>query len=99
MVVEESGKGNYIIVLDDVFDFKRAEEFRNCYESIDSEKCKLVSVDFSHTRYMDSSALGLLINIKTFFKSSSISVKIISVNEQIRNIFTISRFDQHFIIE
>lgn len=99
MLVEKQNNSHYAIVLDDVFDFKRVEEFRNCYEGIDLELCENISVDFTHTRYMDSSALGMLLNIKSFFKDAGISVKIVSVNEQIRKILIISRFDQRFVIE
>lgn len=99
MNVEESGNGNFSIVLDDVFDFKRVEEFRRCYEGIDGQKAQSISIDFTRTRYMDSSALGMLLNVKSYFKTSKASVKITSVNEQIKKILTISRFDQRFVIE
>ncbi len=99
MLVEDGKNGDYSIVLDDVFDFKRVEEFRSCYEGIDLEQCKNVNIDFTYTRYMDSSALGMLLNVKSFFKDTSASIKIVSVNEQIRKILTISRFDQRFVIE
>lgn len=99
MMVEERENGKFIIVLDDVFDFKRVEEFRACYEGVSLDASKEVSIDFTHTRYMDSSALGMLLNVKNYFKPSNATIKIISVNEQIRKILTISRFDQRFVIE
>ena len=99
MMVEERENGRFIVILDDVFDFKRVEDFRAAYEGIGLDASKEVSIDFTHTRYMDSSALGMLLNVKTYFKASGTVVKIISVNEQIRKILTISRFDQRFIIE
>lgn len=99
MMVEQAEGGSYAIVLDDVFDFKRVEDFRGCYEKIPLDACKDVSIDFTHTRYMDSSALGMLLNVKKHFQGASVPVKITSVNEQIRKILTISRFDQRFVIE
>ena len=99
MRVESSNPGSYAILLDDVFDFKRVEEFRGAYESVELNGCKEVSIDFSSTRYMDSSALGMLLNIKKYFKPTNAQVKIVSANEQIRKILSISRFDQRFIIE
>lgn len=99
MNVEEKGSGQFSIVLDDVFDFKRVEEFRRCYECIDGSAAQSIAIDFTRTRYMDSSALGMLLNVKSYFKGSSAGVKIVSVNEQIRKILTISRFDQRFVIE
>ncbi|HEY7774427.1 MAG TPA: STAS domain-containing protein [Marinagarivorans sp.] len=99
MKVENRGNEKFVVLLEDVFDFKRVEDFRVAYQTIPLDKCKEVSIDFSHTRYIDSSALGMLLNVKAYFKASGAVVKIISVNEQIRKILTISRFDQRFIIE
>lgn len=99
MMVEQGANGNFAIVLDDVFDFKRVEDFRACYEKIPLTQCQSVSVDFTNTRYMDSSALGMLLNVKKHFQGANVPVKITSVNEQIGKILTISRFDQRFVIE
>ena len=99
MKVESRGDKKFVVLLEDVFDFKRVEDFRAAYEAIPLDNCKEVCIDFSHTRYIDSSALGMLLNIKRYFKVSGAVVKIISANEQIRKILTISRFDQRFIIE
>lgn len=99
MVLENAKNGIYSVVLDDVFDFKRVEDFRKCYEQIDMKNCNTVCIDFTHTRYMDSSALGMLLNVKNYFKPINAAVKIVSVNDQIRKILTISRFDQRFVIE
>jgi HptB-dependent secretion and biofilm anti anti-sigma factor len=86
------------ILLDEVFDFKKAEEFRQCYEKIPTDKCKNVTINFTHTRYMDSSGLGMLLNVQSYFKSFSIPVRILGANEQIKKIFSISRFDMRFTI-
>ena len=99
MMLEQAADDNFVIVLDDVFDFKRVEDFRGCYEKIPMTQCRGVSIDFTHTRYMDSSALGMLLNVKKHFQGANVPVKITSVNEQIRKILTISRFDQRFMIE
>ena len=97
--IETLGNRNVAIILDDVFDFKRIDEFRACYESIDAKSVDNISIDFKRTRYMDSSALGMLLNLKSHFKNTDVSIKIISINEQIRKILTISHFDQRFVIE
>ncbi len=97
--VEAVGDRDVAIILDDVFDFKRIDEFRVCYESIDANAVDNISIDFKRTRYMDSSALGMLLNVKSHFKNTGVKIKIISINEQIRKILTISHFDQRFVIE
>ncbi len=99
MKVDDRGEGHLAVVLDEVFDFKKVELFRKSYEQIDSAKARSVSIDFSNTKYMDSSALGMLLNIQHYFKDKSVTIKIANPNEQIRKIMSISRFDQKFVIE
>lgn len=99
MRVEAKAEGEIYITLDEVFDFKKVEEFRRCYEQVDTSKVKDVAINFSFTRYMDSSALGMLLNVQSHFKTKSIGVRIINVNDQIKKILAISRFDQRFSIQ
>ncbi len=99
MHVEPKGEGEVFITLDEVFDFKKVEEFRRCYEQVDTQKIKNVAVNFAYTRYMDSSALGMLLNVQSHFKAKQIPVRIVNVNDQIKKILAISRFDQRFSIQ
>lgn len=96
--VESKGASEKIIFLGERFDFGVVEQFRKSYETIGQTKNFLVSVDFSRTRYMDSSALGMLINAKTYLNKGESKIKIINVNDKIRKIFTISRFEKKFEI-
>lgn len=86
------------IVLGERFDFESVGPFRSCYESLESVKNKTVAIDFRNTRYIDSSALGMLINAKSYFSDKGIKVKLINANDQIKKIFSISRFDKKFEI-
>ncbi len=99
MKVEVREQGEVIVVLDEVFDFKKVDAFRKSYEQIDPKSAKVISIDFGHTKYMDSSALGMLLNVQHYFKESCIPIKIKNPNDQIRKIMSISRFDQKFAIE
>ncbi len=96
--VEKSENEAMAIVLDERFDFESVGPFRQCYESLGDSKCKLVVIDFRDARYIDSSALGMLINARSFFDNLGAKVKLINTNEQIRKIFSISRFDKKFDI-
>jgi len=89
----------WVISLGERFDFGSVSEFRRCYESVPVGICKLVTIDFSGTRYMDSSALGMLINSKKHINSDSCKIRLTNCNDQIRKIFSISRFDKKFDIE
>ncbi|MBX2858341.1 MAG: STAS domain-containing protein [Cellvibrionaceae bacterium] len=87
------------IVLAERFDFGEVDRFRRCYESVKVPKGKSVKIDFKNTRYIDSSALGMLINAKDYLGGSEVKIKLVNANEQIKKIFSISRFDMKFDIE
>ena len=89
----------FTILLGDTFDFNCVEDFRRAYEDVDQAECKSFIVDFRNTHYMDSSALGMLINMDRFWQDRGASIRIVNPNQQLRKIFTISRFDKKFDIE
>ncbi|WP_045860481.1 STAS domain-containing protein [Teredinibacter purpureus] len=96
--VANSSGGDAIITLDERFDFGAVDQFRKSYESLKGLSKKTLVIDFSGTRYMDSSALGMLINARSFFNGDDVKIKIINTNDQIKKIFSISRFDTKFDI-
>jgi HptB-dependent secretion and biofilm anti anti-sigma factor len=98
MRVEKKSADEVQIMLDEVFDFKKAEEFRLAYESIACAGVKVVTINFVAARYMDSSGLGMLLNVQVFFKDKNILIVLANPNDQIRKIFTISNFDRRFTI-
>lgn len=98
MKVEKKSSDEVQIVLDEVFDFKKAEEFRLAYEGVVCAGVKIVTINFSSARYMDSSGLGMLLNVQSYFKDRNIVVALANPNEQIRKIFSISNFDRRFTI-
>jgi len=91
--------GQYEISLDETFDFNCVEEFRKAYETADQGRVKAFIIDFRRTHYMDSSALGMLINMQKFWLERCSDIRIINTNPQVRKIFAISRFDKKFTIE
>lgn len=98
MKVEKKSMEEVQIMLDEVFDFKKAEEFRLLYEGVACAGVKVVTVNFAAARYMDSSGLGMLLNVQSYFKDKKIVVTLANPNEQIRKIFSISNFDRRFTI-
>ncbi|MEY4590183.1 MAG: hypothetical protein RL497_2259 [Pseudomonadota bacterium] len=98
MKVEKKSVDEAHILLDEVFDFKKAEEFRLAYESVNCVGVKVVTIDFIATRYMDSSGLGMLLNVQGHFKDKNIVITLANPNDQIRKIFSISNFDRRFTI-
>lgn len=86
------------IVLDEKFDFEAVGSFRQAYENLEDITNKTVVVDFRNTRYIDSSALGMLINAKNYLDKMGEKIKIINTSDQVKKIFSISRFDKKFDI-
>jgi anti-anti-sigma factor len=94
----ETVNGAQSIVLCERFDFKSVSMFRESYESFTDVKNKNIVIDFRDTRYIDSSALGMLINAKTHLTDLGAKVRLVNANEQIKKIFSISRFEKKFEI-
>ncbi|RUO55327.1 MULTISPECIES: STAS domain-containing protein [Pseudidiomarina] len=80
------------------FDFGVVHEFRRAYSSLGDEK-PVVYIDLRNTEYLDSSALGMLLNMRKAIINQVESVAIINTNPQVKSILEISRFDKLFKIE
>jgi len=94
-----TGNKEVTLTLEETFDFNCVEKFRMAYEEIDPEACRKLVIDMRKTHYMDSSALGMLINMQKYWLGRCENIRIVNSNPQIRKIFTISRFDKKFTID
>ena len=84
-----------IITLPEKFVFQLHTEFRNTYEEND---IKSLVLDMNKTQYMDSSALGMLLQLKEYVDSNNASVCIRNANKNIMQIMQIADFDKLFTI-
>ena len=82
-----------IIHLDEKFDFSGADDFKSAYVNHPSSS---YIIDFMNTDYMDSSGLGMLLNMRRSLEDKPISL--INCKPQIKRVLAISRFDEQFII-
>ena len=82
-----------VIHLQEKFDFSGAEKFRAAYEGRDVEE---YTINFEKTDYMDSSGLGMLLNMKRNIGNKP--VNLINCKPQIKKVLVISRFDEQFHI-
>ncbi|MGH1486672.1 MAG: STAS domain-containing protein [Cellvibrionaceae bacterium] len=89
----DKANDNIIIYLQDKFDFSSADDFKNAYENNEEAE---YTVDFRDTNYMDSSGLGILLNMKRSVGDKKISL--INCKSQIKKVLIISRFDEQFDI-
>ncbi|MBT0587545.1 STAS domain-containing protein [Alteromonas oceanisediminis] len=87
-----------VIKMDDKFDFGKVQDFRKAYADL-PESVNVVEVDLAHTEYMDSSALGMLLNMQKVLKDSVPTIRITHCRPQVLKILTISRFDKKFDIK
>ena len=86
---------NLTINISGRFDFEIVQEFRNAYAE---HKNVNYIIDMRATEHMDSSALGMLLNMRKSLGDSA-RISIINCRPQIKKILTISRFDKKFNIE
>ncbi|WP_018692706.1 STAS domain-containing protein [Algicola sagamiensis] len=80
------------------FDFNMVQMFRDAYEDV-GENRPTVVIDLRETDYMDSSALGMLLNMQKTLDNKVDGFRISNCQPQIKKILQISRFDKKFSID
>lgn len=96
---EKSNDGKSVtIAISGQFDFNVVQEFRNTYMNIDAGQSDVV-LDMREAEYMDSSALGMLLNMKKYLGVADNSIRIVNCRPQVKKILDISRFDKKFQID
>lgn len=78
------------------FNFQFHAEFRNLYET--EKESKMLVLDMNKTQYMDSSALGMMLQVKEFADSNKSSVTLKNVSNNVLKILRIANFDKLFVI-
>jgi anti-anti-sigma factor len=85
------------IFLEEKFDFGKVQDFRLAY-SQGSEGINSIIINLQKTDYMDSSALGMLLNMQKSLSASVKSFKITQCRPQVLKILQIARFGKKFEI-
>jgi anti-anti-sigma factor len=91
------GDSTLTIKMDNKFDFSKVQDFRESYENLPDSVTTIV-VDLAKTEYMDSSALGMLLNMQKSLSERTMSYQITHCQDQVARILKISRFDKKFDI-
>lgn len=86
-----------VIGIDGRFDFSIVKEFRDTYVDLSDSHSSFI-LDLRNTEHMDSSALGMLLNMRKHLGDET-PITIANSRPQIKKILTISRFDKKFKIE
>lgn len=85
------------ISIDGDFNFSRLSEFRNAYSEEAVKSAKII-IDMRKTETIDSSALGMLLNMQRFLKKADGEISIINCNKVVEKIFNITHFEKKFSI-
>ncbi|MDF1643041.1 MAG: STAS domain-containing protein [Pseudomonadales bacterium] len=80
------------------FDYSLLSKFREAY-SDENHRDANITLDLRDTTSIDSSALGMLLNMRRYMGDQTDNIVIINCNTSVKKILMISRFDQQFSIE
>lgn len=77
------------------FDFSAHSDFRKAYEGSGTKPRKFI-VDMRRASYLDSSALGMLLLLRDYAGGDSAQISICNCSPEVKNILTVSNFNQLF---
>ena len=92
-VVEEEGELKVYIV--GRFDYDMIDEFRESYIDV-MDKEMDISLDFSQTEHIDSSALGMVLNMKNYLQKEDRAIQIKNCKPNLMKLFTMAHFERKF---
>lgn len=92
--VSQQGK-QVTVTVQGRFDFNILQEFRDAYTSMAGSDHEF-TVDLAQTEYIDSSALGMLLNMKNHLGRDDCAISIRNCQPNLMKIFSIAHFDKKF---
>lgn len=95
MAISKTESGDVVTIrVKGRFDFAAHQEFLSAYKELPKGQKHFI-VDLSETDYMDSSAMGMLLQLREHGDKSK-PVELVNGNEGIREILRIANFDKLF---
>lgn len=94
--VESTDKQQVLLTVTGRFDFSSHYEFSSAYKQFPKGERQFV-VDLSGTEYMDSSSMGMLLQLKEYACGEK-PVSLVNPNDAVREILQIANFDKLFSI-
>ncbi|RMF18095.1 MAG: anti-sigma factor antagonist, partial [Gammaproteobacteria bacterium] len=88
--------GTVVVAISGTFDFKCVHDFRAAYQDLPDASTYVV--DLADVTHMDSSALGMLLNMRRSVGEDK-QVVLRRAQPTVRKILEISRFDKMFTLE
>ncbi|RLD70366.1 MAG: anti-sigma factor antagonist [Bacteroidetes bacterium] len=83
------------ITIDGKFDRSLMDDFRASYYNMDFDN---IVIDMRNTDLVDSSALGMLLNLRKYADNTVNEIKIINCTTHVKRVFEIARFEKRFTI-
>lgn len=87
-----------MISIKGTFDFSMLNEFRAAYSGEMDKSIKIV-IDMRDTSSINSSALGMLLNMQRYLNKDDGEIEIINSNDVVQKIFNITHFNNKFNIK
>ena len=95
----EEAEGRYVVTLDGEMDTAAAKDVESMLQPLYNTGGKDVLIDCTHLEYISSSGLRMLLSILKGAKASGGKVTLRGVNDDIRNVLTLTGFIQIFQFE
>lgn len=86
-----------VISIKGSFDFSMLDDFRVAYTR-EIDKSTRVIIDMRDTLSINSSALGMLLNMQRYLDKADGEIKVINCNDVVKKIFSITHFNKKFNI-
>ena len=93
--LSEDGK-TWTIYIDGDFNYYLLNEFTAAYQNIEELKSKMIVLDLRKTLTIDSSALGMILNMQKALEKPDRTISVINCNRMVKNIFEITNLDRKF---
>ncbi len=77
------------------FDYDMVEEFRDSYNGVCDSDIN-ISLDLSQTDHIDSSALGMILNMKSYLKKEDCAIEIKNCKPNLMKLFSMAHFERKF---
>jgi len=99
MIVVEETEQCITLRLPAEIDYKLQQEFRKCYRNRPTDSSLSYEIDFQEVPSIDSSALGMLLLLRSHCGEDNSDIHLINCNATIKNILRITRFDTMFNVK
>ncbi|MEH6345347.1 MAG: STAS domain-containing protein [Bermanella sp.] len=77
------------------FDYDIVDDFRDSYTSLFDSDVN-ISLDLSQTDHIDSSALGMILNMKSHLKKEDQAIEIKNCKPNLMKLFSMAHFERKF---